>query len=375
LQHVTPQDQLTLKKQWLIQTLRRVGRWDQGQIDLAVRLIRCQQASPSGYRVRARWHFDSETLGFFARRSHQVVSSQDCLLMVPPVVEAHSKLLARLKADELSRLYQRAGLVDLQIEATLLRSNAVVLSLCALACRKQKEEPALRGKLQLLVKEWNDTWVDSDGFADVAHPERDPFWVGAQVFVQPHSEALSLYRAEIRNQSQLLLEQPAFSSLAMKAEWTAWDLYCGAGALSDLPGLVAGAGRRVTTWSVDGERSAIAALERNHPSLASRSVVGDVREFIRDRVHDSELPDIILCDPPRDGIGLTAARSLSQALVGRGTPTALIWLACDNASLARDLKPFLNAGFRLHSMALFDCFTYTIHAETVALLGCPGTTK
>ena len=126
---------------------------------------------------------------------------------------------------------------------------------------------------------------------------------------------------------------------------------------------------------MDGEASAITALQLNYPALSAHAVVGDVREFIQARIGDRELPDILICDPPRDGIGLPAARSLSRVLADRRAPTALIWMACDNASLARDLKPFLDAGFRLHSMALFDCFTYTTHAETVTLLGCSGTTK
>jgi len=372
LQHVTPQDQLTLKRHWLIQTLRRVGGWSPEQISLADRLLRCHQASPLSYRVRARWHFDGETLGFFGRRSHQVVSSQDCLLLAPPLMSARSKLLKRLMTDELRGLYRRAALLDLQFEATLLRNHAVVLSLGLLVCRRHKVESALRKKLQLLVKKWNGAQVDGDGFANVAHPEHDSFMVGAQVFVQPHFEALTLYRAEILDQLQRLLKQLEFSSLDQKAQWTAWDLYCGAGALSDLPGLASGAGHQVTTWCVDGEASAISALVLNHPDLVAHTVLGDVREFIRDRRDDHELPDILICDPPRDGIGLGAARSLSRLLADRPSPTALIWLGCDNASLARDLKPFLDAGFKLHSMAHFDCFAYTTHAETVVLLGCPG---
>ncbi len=375
LQHVTPQGQLTLKRQWLIQTLRRVGGWSPQQVDLADRLLRCHQGSPLGYRVRARWHFDGETLGFFARRTHQVVSTENCLLLAPPLEDTRSRLMAWLKVDDMSRLYGRAGLVDLQFEATLLRNHAVVLSLSALVCRRPKEESALRRKLQRLVKEWNGAQVDGEGFADVAHPERDPFMVGSRVFVQPHSQALSLYRAEILDQLQQLLRQPAFSSLEEKAGWTAWDLYCGAGALSDLFEMAAGAGHKVTTWSVDGEASAISALKLNHPALAAHAVVGDVREFIQARIDDREFPDILICDPPRDGIGLPAARSLSRVLVNREAPTALIWLACDHASLARDLKPFLDVGFWLHSLALFDCFTYTTHSETVALLGCTGTTN
>jgi tRNA/tmRNA/rRNA uracil-C5-methylase (TrmA/RlmC/RlmD family) len=287
-------------------------------------------------------------------------------------MSARSKLLKRLMTDELRGLYRRAALLDLQFEATLLRNHAVVLSLGLLVCRRHKVESALRKKLQLLVKKWNGAQVDGDGFANVAHPEHDSFMVGAQVFVQPHFEALTLYRAEILDQLQRLLKQLEFSSLDQKAQWTAWDLYCGAGALSDLPGLASGAGHQVTTWCVDGEASAISALVLNHPDLVAHTVLGDVREFIRDRRDDHELPDILICDPPRDGIGLGAARSLSRLLADRPSPTALIWLGCDNASLARDLKPFLDAGFKLHSMAHFDCFAYTTHAETVVLLGCPG---
>ena len=323
LQHVTPQGQLTLKRQWLLQTLRRVGSWSPQQVDLADRLLRCHQGSPLSYRVRARWHFHGVTLGFFARRSHQIVSSEGCLLLDRSLEDTRSRLLARLKADELSRLYGRAGLVDLQFEATLLRNHAVVLSLSALVCRRRKEESALRKKLQLLVKEWNGAQVDGEGFADVAHPERDPFMVGARVFVQPHSQALSLYRAEILDQLQQLLRQPAFSSLDEKAEWTAWDLYCGAGALSDLLDLSAGAGHKVTTWSVDGEATAITALQLNHPALAAHAVVGDVREFIRARSDDLEFPDILICDPPRDGIGLPAARSLSRVLASSHPETGV----------------------------------------------------
>ncbi|MEE8350189.1 MAG: TRAM domain-containing protein [Acidobacteriota bacterium] len=372
LQHVTQEDQLTLKKQWLIQTLRRIGGWSSQQIDHAERLLRCHQARPLGYRVRARWHFDGATLGFFARRSHQVVSSEECLLLTPPLMVARSTLLAQLTTDELTRLYRRAGLVDVQFEATLLRNQAVVLSLGTLSCRRPQEKSTLQKTLQLLVKEWNGIQVDDQGFADVPHPECEPFRVGAQVFVQPHFEALSLYRAEILDSLRSLLKQPEFSSLERKNEWAAWDLYCGAGALSDLPGRAAGTGRQVTTWSVDGEAAAVAALQLNHPALAAHSLQADVREFIRNREDEVLLPDILICDPPRDGLGLAAAGDLSRLLADRGSPTALIWLACDNASLARDLKPFLDAGFKLHSMALFDCFTYTIHAETVVLLGSPG---
>ena len=92
----------------------------------------------------------------------------------------------------------------MQVAATLPRNQAVVLSLGGLVCRRPKEESTLRKNLQRLVREWNGPQVDGDGFATVAHPERDPFMVSAQVFVQPHFAALSLYLHDILDHRQLL---------------------------------------------------------------------------------------------------------------------------------------------------------------------------
>lgn len=373
LQHVTPAAQLTLKKQWLVQTLRRIGQWPAEQIQNAGRLLRCEQASSSRYRQRVRWHFDGKELGFFARRTHSVINTEGCLIIAPQLERARAELHARLTSAEFRQLFESAQLVDLQIEATLLKNEAVTLWLKDSRCQGGNiAEAKMREAMHAFVKQWNGVQIDTKGFINIAHPELSNFVISPQGFLQPHRNAMELYRSEMTRQLKQLIKLPALAKLADKRTWTAWDLYCGAGAFSDVPTKAGGTSRHVTTWCVEGVSAAINALKWNHPSLAGQATVEDVREFIAARVKANELPDLLLCDPPRDGIGAPTARALATALTKKQTPSVVVWIACDMASFARDTKPFLDAAFNMHSIALFDCFAHTMHAEVISIFWYSG---
>ncbi|MEN9529824.1 MAG: hypothetical protein RI932_1697 [Pseudomonadota bacterium] len=375
LQHVAPTAQLTLKKQWLVQTLRRIGQWSADHIQTAGRMLRCEQGIASRYRQRVRWHFNGKDLGFFARKSHTVVSAEGCLIVAPPLDRARAELLARLTSPEMSQVFESTGLIDMQIEATVLKNETVSLWLKDVRCSAgNATEAKVRELMHNFVKQWNGPQLDERGFIQIQHPEIENFSIAPQGFLQPHRDAMELYRGEISKQLRALTRLPALEALSNKRHWIAWDLYCGAGAFSDLPAKVAGPSRQVTTWSVEGISPAINALKWNHPNLAAQATVDDVREFIAARVRAHELPDILLCDPPRDGIGAPTARALANALNKRSSPTIVVWIACDMASFARDTKPFLDAAFQMHSIALFDCFAHTMHAEVISIFWHPGRT-
>lgn len=376
LQHVTPSSQLTLKKQWLVQTLRRIGQWPAEQINSAGRLLRCEQGLTSRYRQRVRWHFDGEHLGFFARRSHQVVSAEGCIIAAAPLEQARSQLLARLCSPDLAEAFRTSGLVDMQIEATLLKNDTVSLWLKDVRCASGNvAEAKIRELMHNFIRSWNGPQIDERGFVQVHHPELESFSLAPQGFIQPHRHALDLYRGEITKQLRTLLKLPQLETMSSKNHWTAWDLYCGAGAFSDIPTKIAGNNRTVTTWCIEGIAAAVSATRKNHPDLAAQAIADDVREFIAARIKAHELADLILCDPPRDGIGAPTARALSNALTKKTSPSVVVWIACDMASFARDTKPFLDASFQLFSLALFDCFTHTTHAEIIGIFWHAGSSR
>jgi tRNA/tmRNA/rRNA uracil-C5-methylase (TrmA/RlmC/RlmD family) len=68
-------------------------------------------------------------------------------------------------------------------------------------------------------------------------------------------------------------------------------------------------------------------------------------------------------DPPRSGAGARVVREIAAA-----RPRAVAYVACDPASLARDVATFRTLGWRLAELRAFDCFPMTHHVECVALL-------
>jgi 23S rRNA (uracil1939-C5)-methyltransferase len=73
-------------------------------------------------------------------------------------------------------------------------------------------------------------------------------------------------------------------------------------------------------------------------------------------------PDLVLLDPPRAGLGLPVLDALLHM-----APAHLAYISCDPATLARDAKRLLAAGYRLDSVQPFDMFPQTYHIETVSL--------
>ena len=70
--------------------------------------------------------------------------------------------------------------------------------------------------------------------------------------------------------------------------------------------------------------------------------------------------DLVVLDPPRGGLGEKTARALAALPMPR-----LTYVSCDPATLARDLRPLLEAGFRIEQAHLLDLFPQTFHLETV----------
>jgi 23S rRNA (uracil1939-C5)-methyltransferase len=74
-------------------------------------------------------------------------------------------------------------------------------------------------------------------------------------------------------------------------------------------------------------------------------------------------PDFVIADPPRAGLGKSVVKRLSEL-----KPPHLVVVACDPATLARDLAGLMAAGYRVERMTLVDLFPQTYHLETVVEL-------
>lgn len=137
-----------------------------------------------------------------------------------------------------------------------------------------------------------------------------------------------------------------------------YDLYSGTGTIAQLLAPVA---EHVT--GVEIVEEAVAAARRNAEENGLSNCSFHAGDVLRVLDELTELPDLIVLDPPRDGV---QAKALSKILQ-YGVPH-IIYVSCKPASLARDLVPIQEAGYRVDRVRCVDMFPFTRHVETVCLL-------
>jgi tRNA/tmRNA/rRNA uracil-C5-methylase (TrmA/RlmC/RlmD family) len=136
------------------------------------------------------------------------------------------------------------------------------------------------------------------------------------------------------------------------------DLYCGVGLFAGALAPIASQGRIV---GVESAAPAAAAARSNLADLSNVAIhTGRVDRWLA-RTRPSA--DVVVLDPPRKGAG----RGVVDAIAAAG-PRRVVHVACDPASLARDVSLFAGHGYRLQALRGFDLFPMTAHVECVALL-------
>ncbi len=139
----------------------------------------------------------------------------------------------------------------------------------------------------------------------------------------------------------------------------AWDLYGGVGLFA--AGLAEQVGITGSVVLVESSRRAVADGATNLADLPQVTLrAGKVEQVLADLPGE---PDVVVVDPPRRGLG----RSLAHAIADRA-PSRLVYVACDPASLARDVAALAERGYTLAALRAFDAFPMTHHVECVALL-------
>ena len=181
------------------------------------------------------------------------------------------------------------------------------------------------------------------------------FEVSANAFLQTNShQAEALYSATL-------------AAARLRGGETVLDLYCGTGTLTLL------FARAVGTGSVVGVESVPDAIERAVRNAArndlprTRFVAGEARQVLREWARGERAgavrPDVVVVDPPRAGLHPRVVARIAEL-----TPGRIVYVSCNPATLARDLKDFAALGYPLAEVHPFDMFPHTPHIECVARL-------
>ncbi len=342
-QHAGYDAQLALKQSVLQETLERAG------VDVPGAMARLA-AAPWGYRNRIRLAFDAHgNLGYRGRRSHAVVPIRQCPIAAPVLVEAAQAFAEAARrtapAMRMAELALFCDAAETAVLATVFTASAAKVRLEALATAVQARVPALRG-LELVV--------EGHGRQLARTVAR---WGASSL---TYSAAGFDYRVDhgaFFQVNRWLVDALVESVTAGHGGELAWDLFAGVGLFA----------RRLTQGfrrvvAVESAPSATAALEHNLRGTAGECVRAETLAFLR-RKASGQRPDLIVVDPPRNGLGAET----TALLVATGA-SAMVYVSCDPATLARDLRALCDGGYALESVTLADLFPQTFHLETVVRL-------
>jgi len=161
----------------------------------------------------------------------------------------------------------------------------------------------------------------------------------------------------------------ALQAAALKGRECVLDLYCGAGTLTLVLARAAGEAIGVESVPDSIERARMNAV-RNGIANA-RFETGEARAVLREWARGERprapRPDVVVVDPPRSGLHARVVARVAEL-----EPRRVVYVSCNPATLARDLKDFGARGYTLAEVAPFDLFPHTPHIECVALLTRAG---
>ena len=318
--------------------LRDACRGLPGAEDTAIEWV----ASPAelGYRRRARLAWHRDTIGYRQLHSKRVTDIRECIVLVEPLRAAWNDVRGCL-----APALRGSG----EIELHLTGADRVVVDLRANddhppelfdACQALCERPVIAGvTLQ----------VGSDGHR-AAWGETDiVFQAGEGGTLDGPGGAFSQANDEV---NAGLVE--AVVRLAEPEGLRVLELYCGIGNFT-----VGLAAQARTLVAVEQDPRAVQACQSNlkRRGLEARVAVGDANQPPKGHY------DVVVLDPPRQG-----SRALFESSDLLPGPKRVVYVSCDTATLARDLRLATAKGYRIDRLIGFDMFPQTAHLESVVRL-------
>lgn len=342
-QHANNAAQLEFKQAILRETLERGGV-------RAPEEIRVLSAEPWRYRNRIRLGFDAQgNAGYRGRRSHAIVPIAECPIAAPLLVEAG------LACADLARRHapaMRATGVSLFCDAQETALLATMIAAGAGRGEFEKFARALGERVPVLAG------VELAVEGRAGEPQRVlARWGAASINYRAAGFDYRVDHGAFFQVNRWLADALVERVTANQSGGLAWDLFAGVGLFARQ--LAAGFER---VMAVESAPAAASALAHNLRGTGAAAVKADTLAFLR-RNEPGEQPDLIVADPPRTGLGADVCALLAQA----GAPR-MVYVSCDPATLARDLRVLIASGYAIEAMTLADLFPQTFHLETVVHL-------
>ena len=377
IQELSYKAQLDFKAKKVRGNLERIGGFSAELLDEIMEPI-CGMDEPFYYRNKAQFPIGTDkkgkiVTGFYAGRTHQIIPNTDCALGVSVNQE-----ILQIIVDFMNRYGVTAyneetgkGLVRHVLIRYGFKSKEIMVCLVINGDNLPNSEKLV------------DKLMRIDGMASITYSvnrENTNVIMGKEIGVLWGQSYITDYIGDVKYQISPLsffqvnpIQTEKLYGLALeyadlKGEETVWDLYCGIGTISLF---LAQKAKRV--YGVEIVPQAIDDARNNAKINGIENAefyVGKAEEVLPEyyaqyeREHGVKAyADVIVVDPPRKGCDETLLQTMVEM-----QPERVVYVSCDSATLARDLKYLCENGYKLLKARAVDQFPMTTHVESVVLL-------
>ena len=378
IQEMSYDRQLVFKDQKIRGNLERIGGFTKDQIDTVMQPV-VGMEPPFGYRNKAQFPFGTDKegnpiTGFYAGRTHDIIANTDCALGVEQNKEILEIILQYMRENKIKSYNEKTG--KGLIRHALIRYGFKTKEIMVCLVVNGKKLPKAERLIEKLIQ--------IEGMTSITispNTRRDNVIMGDSYEILWGQGYITDYIGNVKYQISPLsfyqvnpvqtekLYGLALEYADLKGDETVWDLYCGIGTISLFLAQKAKQvyGVEIVPQAIDDakENAKINAIDN------AEFFVGKAEEVLPEyyaeyeREHNGETAhaDVIVVDPPRKGCDETLLETIVKM-----QPEKVVYVSCDSATLARDLKYLCANGYEIKMCRGVDQFPQSVHVETVVLL-------
>ena len=391
IQAMSYERQLLFKESKIRNNLIRIGGFAPELIDGIMEPI-VGMEEPFHYRNKAQYPIGQDkegnpVAGFYAGRTHNIIANTRCALGVRENQEILEIILAYMRDYHVPAYQEETG--EGLIRHVLIRKGfcSGELMVClVINCRENTGTAEYLPAQSLLTKALSRV-PHMTSVSLNFNPERTNVILGKNVLtiwgketikdtirirnVDKNFEAsgreisfdlspLSFYQVNPIQMEKLY--SLALSYAGLTGRETVWDLYCGIGTISLF--LAGNAGQ---VYGVEAVPQAVRDARKNCEKNGIRNArffEGKAEEVLPEKYgREGISADVIVVDPPRKGCDIPCLETMLKM-----APERIVYVSCDSATLARDLKMLCDGGYELKRVRGVDLFPMTVHTESIVLL-------
>ncbi len=366
-QYLSYEDQIQLKHQQVMKLLEKAGIV--GYEDLGI----IGSLEAYHYRNKMEFSFGDEvkdgpmTLGLHRKNStYDVITVDGCQLVDEDFSQILTYILDYCKSNELPyyKKLQHAGFMRYLLIRKSKSFNEILINIVTSSQNDFPFEPLAKelARLPLKGKVTGVIHTITDTLADAIKPEQVEVIFGTDTIretilgLQFNISPFSFFQTNTKGAE--VLYKNALGLIQDMDNKTVFDLYCGTGTITQIM-----ATRAKKVYGIEIVEEAIEKAKENaafNDLSNCHFIAGDVLVEV-DALKDTA--DIIVMDPPRDGIHPKAIEKIINF-----NAKELLYISCKPTSLTRDLPLFENAGYHIDKVLCVDMFPQTPHVESVVLI-------